>query len=420
MGSIAPYVFLGILALFIVLCIYVWKHKEEILEKAGIELPPALQGFRKKEKNQRIHPNSKGLKKLHKSKPAPSQEVKKAPNPKPKNIKKNDESKEPKNKEDDRISDLTIQTQDSPISSLMINNPGTLLICNTKSHTSFLFAVGSLDFGLYPFKQQFQLSEDDILALASIQLKDNFQILYALSTQKCIQSSAITFNDEAKAVTSKGQFEVNNAFQKSIQKLLATPDGDHVFALTDHELFTIYSNTGQLQFQQSFPQKKCHDFQVSRDFKKLYISTNCNIECYSIENIGKPNISLKKISAVTTNSIIISLTYFEKTKQITCAAIDGSISVFKEKMEQGTALRFNSTGVRIIRASPTSTLMAVISQKSKLQIVDIKSGTLLAQLDEVHKGDVHFIEWATKGNWIFVASKTKPGIEIFSTSLDKK
>jgi hypothetical protein len=92
------------------------------------------------------------------------------------------------------------------------------------------------------------------------------------------------------------------------------------------------------------------------------------------------------------------------------------VTVFKEDITKGVANRFNSTGVRLAQASPHTPFLALISQRSKLQIVNLETAVLYSQLDSVHRGEVHFLEWNGNGTWLFVASKSEPNIECFHMS----
>ncbi|OHT08331.1 hypothetical protein TRFO_04955 [Tritrichomonas foetus] len=416
-----PYFFLGIIIILILSCVYTYKHKEEIFEMAGIELPGATK--KPKKVNQRVRPNAKRTGKMygnksHKQDVVNRNETKSQPDlvnkptvvkPKPKPVPKTHEEEE----DEKRISDVTISTKGTPLSAFVLNTAGSLLICSGKNHKSFLFAIGGLDFNMMPLEQYFELDTCDIPVLCSLQPDGEFHIVYAHGNRQSLSSSQITFDDEAKPVITKSSFNVPNAYIKNIQKISSDPKGKYVVTLVDHELLNIYNPKGELLFKQHFENKKCSDFAILRDFSKIAVSSGAKVFVYRIVETPLVQLELDATVTVSSNAPVVSLSFSEKTHQLVVAASDGLITVYKEQPESGVDLRLKSSNVKIVRASPTSDFLAIISQKSKFQLVNMSTGEMYSQLDTVHEGEAHFLEWSFSGKWLFVGSKQKPNIETF-------
>lgn len=422
-----PYFLIGLFILFVISGMYAWKHKEEIFEIAGLDLPPQLQGKvnKKKAAAHGPRPNAKAKNRFKVTKKtvpepqeAPIKRTKKPAVPKPKSKPKKEIAD---NGEEERISDLAIETKGAPLSAFCMNQNGTLLICNGKDHKSFLFAIGSLDYKLYPLEQFFELDPNqDINHVATlIDEVKGLRIVYSLLHQKTIVEAKIDFREEdAQAVPTLTNLSIPNAFKNTIQKLVCDPLSRYIITLTDSSTITVYDEDGKKVFQQVFEQKHCSDFIFTRNFETFILAQGSKLEVFSI--ITSPTFSLIPLTTLSVTASINSVTYSEFTHQIICSSLDGIITIFKEKMAEGHKARLNSKGVRIVRASPTSEYLAIISGCSKLQIADLKTTALYAQLDTVHKGEIHFAEWNLSGSWLFFGSKQFPNIECINFNTDEK
>ena len=406
-----PYILVGCVILLIVVSIYAYKHRNEILREV---FPDQFKNEKKVSKNAKIRPNAKG-KSFRGRKPVAKEEVKQR-TPKP-NVESNRQRKKRReaetteeNEEDSRISDLTLDTKDNPLSAMTVNGKGTLLIASGKKHMSFLFAITGLDYQMIPFVQQFTLDEGDVTAVSALQANDTFQLVYSENKSKTISASTITFDDEAKVVVTKNDFNVQR-YSKSVQKVTCETNGKYVMMLTDSQQLRIFDNHGDLLHELQRKDKKSSELCVTSDFKRLALATGSSVEIFNI--VETPIINLSPHHTVKLNASVVSTTWAEKTGQLIAATTDGLITVFKKDVKDGVFLKFNSTGVRIVKACPSSQYLAIISGRAKLQIVRIDTGQMYSQLDTVHRGGVHFIEWSINGKWLFVASKAAPNIEVF-------
>ena len=426
-GSWIPYLIIGCFVLLIISCIYVYKHKEEMMEITGIELPGMTEKRKKQNKNVRL--NAKRTGKMYGSKNQRKTESD-STNSTNKVINRKTETQNPstnssqqqknnnKDKKDNdasgeddetRISDVPIITN-TPLTACALTNTGTLLMCAGKNHQFFLFTIGNLDYQLFPFQQTFELDNNDIPAICSLQRENSFQIIYAKPSTLSLASSFFTVDDEAKPIIEEGTFKVPNAFVTSIQKIISSPGGKYILSLVDKSKLCIYDPTGKLLTKQTFNQPKCLDFAVLRDFSRIAVSCGKTISIY---RINQTPLKLELEDTVTVSETVLSLSISEKTHQLVAACADGSISIFKEPASSGAALRFKCSGVKLVRAAPTSDFIAIISKKSRLMLVSMITGELASQLDITHEGDANFLEWSLNGNWIFIGSNQKPNISTF-------
>ena len=321
--------------------------------------------------------------------------------------------------EDNRISDLTLDTKGTPLSAMAINGPGTLLICTGKNHQSFMFAIAGLDFQMFPFVQQFTLHDGDISAISVLQPPEKFILVYSDAAQKDLSASLITFDDEAKVVTTALDFSAP-LYKQSIQKMYCESNGKYVMILVDRQIVRVLDEKGALVHELVMPDKKCSDMCINSDFTKVAISCGSTVEIYDI--VETPLVNLVEYHKLKCNAAVVSMSWSKKTGQLVVASAEGLITVFKSDPKQGVALKFNSSGVRLVRACPESEFLAILSGKSKLQIVNTETGALYSQLQAVHRGEAHFLEWSVSGRWLFVASKAEPNVEVFHfvPSEDKK
>ena len=398
--------------LFIVAGVYSYRHKKEILREVYPEMfeNPKKQGAR----SAKPRPNAKSKSFHGKHGPVSEEPVKRTP-------KSNVESNRAKRRrlakeaheeceEEARISDITMDTKGTPLSAMALNGFGTLLMCSGKNHQSFLFAVAGLDYQMLPFVQQFTLDEGDISALASLQPPERFLIVYAESGKKELAASTITFDEEAKAVCTKAEFKAPG-FKQNVQRLYCSLNGKYVMTLADRQVVRVYDETGEVMHELVMPEKKCADMCVTADFKRVAVACGSSVEIYDI--VETPIVSLQLYHKLKCNAAVVSMSWAKKTSQLVVASAEGLITVFKSDPKQGVSLKFNSTGVRIVRVSPESEYLAIISGKSKLQIVRIDTGSLYSCLQTVHHGEAHFLEWSLNGKWLFVASRQEPNIEGF-------
>ena len=424
-----PYFFLAVVVLLVISCVFAYRHKEEILEAAGIDIP----GIKDKPKHKAKQRGRMNTKRGGKAQAARlrnenqvinrnSQQQKQAPKANIPQQQKGKQGNQDENEEEEsRLSDVPISTKDTALSAMIINNIGTLMICQGKDRHTFLFAINSLDYGLYPLNQYFELDPTcDIVALCSFHYDNNFNVVYANDKTKCLLSKSITFDEEAKPIVSDFDFRVNNAYVKNIQKIVSTPNSKYVVSLVDHSTLNFYNHKGNLVHTQDFKNKRCNDFATLEDFSKIAISSNNEIFVYRY--LETPMVSLELDSTVKVNATVISLSYSEKTHQLVAASSDGLIYVFKDPPDSGIAFRFNCTNVKLVRASPKTDFLAIISQKAVLQVVDMSTGVPYSQLNNVHDGEVHFAEFSKNGSWFFVGSKQKPNIQTFcfNTEDEKK
>jgi WD40 repeat protein len=136
--------------------------------------------------------------------------------------------------------------------------------------------------------------------------------------------------------------------------------------------------------------------------------------------ICAPLAKIESHHLLNASSAVTSITFSEKRKQLIVATSNGLISVFKTDPKAGIALKFNCTSVKLVRAAPATDYLAIISQRAKLQLVDLESGKLVSQLEKVHQGEVNFLEFSGTGSWLFVASKTEANIEGFELDFESK
>ncbi|KAK8835587.1 hypothetical protein M9Y10_042473 [Tritrichomonas musculus] len=425
-GSWIPYVIIACFIILVLSCIYVYKHKEEMMEITGIELPGMTEKRKKQNKNVRL--NAKRTGKMYGSKnqrkidsPADNSANKiinrktEAQNPSSNSSQQQNKNKSKKegdasgDDEETRISDVPIITN-TPLTACALTNTGSLLMCAGKNHQFFLFTIGNLDYQLFPFQQTFELDSNDILAVCSLQKDNTFQIIYTKSSTLSLASSYFTVDDEAKPLISEGTFKVPSAYISSIQKIISSPGGKFVLSLVDKSILNVYDSNGTLLTKETFGQAKCLDFAVLRDFSRIAISCGNKINIY---RINQTPFKLELESSVTVSQTVVSLSISEKTHQLVAACADGSITIYKEPADSGVALRFKCSSVRIVRAAPTSDFVAIISRKSRLMLVNITTGELVSQLDMTHEGDANFLEWSLNGNWIFIGSNQKPNISTF-------
>jgi WD40 repeat protein len=239
--------------------------------------------------------------------------------------------------------------------------------------------------------------------------------VYAEARQKRISVVEISIDTHAHVVVSPSSFAVQT-YRSSIQGLSTSPDGKLIMALTDRQLLRIFGIDGTTLLEHNFAPKFCSELLVKNDFSQAFLVSGTSVEIFSL-TIGT-TIEIKSDHVLNVASPIQSITFAEKRKQLIVASTDGLITLFKPDVKAGIALRFNSSHVRIVRASPASDHLAIISQKAKLQLVSMETGALYSELEKVHNGDVHYLQWSVNGNWIFVASKTEPNIETFSLAPD--
>lgn len=432
-GSWIPYLIIGCVVLLIFSCVYVYRHKEEMMEITGIELPGMTEKHKKQNKNVRLNAKrtgkmygSKNQRKIENTKNDSKDKItnrktevqSRSTNSSQRTNRKTEVQGQNKSKkesdpsgDDDeaKISDVPIITN-TPLTACALTNSGTLLMCAGKNHQFFLFTIGNLDFQLFPFQQNFVLDGNDIPAICSLQRDNSFQIIYAKPNSTSLSSSFFTVDDEAKPLISEGNFKVPSAFVTSIQKIVSSPGGKYVLSLVDKSQLNIYDSTGTLLTKEVFGQPKCLDFAALRDFSRIAVSCGNTINIY---RINQTPFKLELDSKVTVSQTVVSLSISEKTHQLIAACADGMITIFKEPADSGVALRFKCSSVRIVRACPTSDFIAIISRKSRLMLVNISTGELVSQLDITHEGDANFLEWSFNGNWIFIGSNQKPNISTF-------
>jgi WD40 repeat protein len=394
--------------------IYTFKHKKEILE----ELMPDQMAKKPGKKVGRARPNAK-MTNFHASKPRPPENAVFRRPPPQASMPRKQKPQEILTKEDadNEISDFTIETKGTPLSAMIVTHNGMMIVCSGKNHQSFLFAIGGMDYNQCPLMQQFVLHEDDITALSSYHIGDNFQIFFADSKKHIISSSTITFDAEVKAVATPSAF-VPQPYKSSVQKLACDPDSNFVLMIVDRSFLKICGPSGAVLFEHTFPDKKVQEVCIDRQFTKLAVASGSRIEIYNF--IKVPGFKLDLIYSTDLPAAINSISYSEKRKQFIAATAEGQITVFKEDIKKGTALKFSAASVRLVRASPTRNQLAIISQKAKLWLVDLETGDLTHKLDVVHRGDVHFLEWAVNGNWLFFGSKASPDIEVLHLDINDK
>jgi WD40 repeat protein len=390
--------------------IYVYKHKKEFMR----EIFPDLADPDKKKKPRNPRPNARRYPKQNPNRPvAPDPVVSRKPKPPPKHAKSEEDE------DDDRISDITIDTEKSPLASMTISPNGRLLICAGQDRSAFLFAINCLELPMYPLDQHFTVLDSEITQLITIQpdvdsdgpieTKSQLRVVYNNHRRKTIESGAVLFDDEVKAYVSPFPF-TTQSYHSSIQKLCTSPRSDRIALVTDRQLIRILDHTGKQLFEYILPDKKCHDAVVTAAFDRLIIAYGAAVQVFAIEE------EIIFQGAVSLPAQVLSVTYSETRHQIIAACAGGLVLVLKKDISQGPAMRFNSTGARIVRASPKTDFLAIIAKRTKMQIVNLESGMLSNQLDTVHNGEVHFLEWSAAGTWIFVASKTEPNIECFHMS----
>ena len=423
-GSWIPYLIIGCIVLLIFSCVYTYKHKEEMMEITGIELPGMTEKRKKQNKNVRLNTKRTGKmygsKNQRKSESAKNDSTNKITNTKSETKKSNTSTSQQKNKtkkdsepsgDDDeaQLCDVPIITN-TPLTACALVNSGVVLMCAGKDHQFFLFTIGNLDYRIYPLQQVFEIDNNDIPAICSLQREDSFQIIYAKPSTGSLNSSFFRVDDEVNPVISEGTFKVPSAFVTSVQKIISSPGGKYVLSLVDKSQLNVYDYNGGLITKEVFGQSKCLDFAVLRDFSRIAVSCGNTINIY---RINQTPFKLELDSKVTVSQTVVSLSISEKTHQLIAACADGYISIFKEPADSGVALRFKCSSVRIVRACPTSDFVAIISRKSRLMIVNITTGELVSQLDITHEGDATFLDWSLNGNWLFIGSNQKPNISTF-------
>jgi WD40 repeat protein len=341
--------------------IYVYKHKKELMRERFPDMAEAEN--KKKPRNPR--PNARRHPKPNPHRPVDPEPVvarKKKAAPKPAVATSEEEG------EENRISDITIDTENTALASMALSPNGALLVCACRDRTAFLFAVTCLEVQMYPLTQHFTVVDGDVTQLIAIQPEGGLRVVYNENRRKTIDSCSIAFEDDVKAFVSPCPF-TSHSYRSSIQKLCASEQSDMIVLITDRQLIRVLDSAGTQIYEHTLPDKKCSDAVLTTAFDRLIIAYGAAVHVFAVE---AEEIVFQ--GAASLPAQVVSVTYSETKQQIIAACADGLVLVLKKDYTEGPAMRFNSTGVRIVTASPKTDFFAIISQRAKMQIVNLESG----------------------------------------------
>jgi WD40 repeat protein len=415
-NSWTPYILIAFLLILAVSLFYGWKHRKDLLR----EFFPEDADPRKQKRAQKPRLNAKsGKYKPNKATEQDNPVQRATPSPKPKPNPKSAPTpteSQPEAPDDNRISDVTLETDSNPITSLQLSHNGLLLLATGKKQVGFMWALAHLEIGRFPLTRDFPLDAGDIVAISSIFVDEHLALIYADSREKTIKAMEVSFDKEIRAILTPSSF-ATQTFQNSVQGLVASGDGTYVMVLADRQFLRLLGPKGPTHTEYKFAHKECSGLVVKFDFSQAFVSYGNSVEIFDV--ICAPLGKIESNHILKGSSAVVSIAFSEKRQQLIVATKDGLISVFKSDPKAGIALRFNSTSVRIVRASPTTDELAIISHRAKMQIVDLESGKLMFQLEKVHNGEVNLLEFSGSGNLLFAASKSAPNIEAFSLVRDE-
>ena len=413
-----PYALIILVVVLISGCVYVWKHRAEVFEMAGIDPPdlPGLEMKKKTKKNKPIHLGRKNVPKVRA--PEPQKEtsqnlgnqnevVKRAPK-RP--------AKEPKiitrNK---GLSDLPLETNNVSVKSLQMNKEGFLTVVG-KDKVCHLFVSQYLDAAPEMLTQHFELDQFEVTNAAMIRAP-RIKIVYTENQHKNLVIASIAMDEEKAVFKVEDRKIVEKAYASTCQGLIAHPNGEYIAMICDSKALKVFNAEGESISEETFEGKKITTIAANNDYSRFFVGVGASIVVFDWNS--KKRLLTQKC-AIETKISVLSMAYSQNTGELVAVTNDNIVTLYNKKIESGKVKeQWEVKGARLVIASPQDPYIAIFCAKAQMKIVQIKTGKVYADLNESHEGYIDFASWSVDGKWIFTASKAKPKVESFRFSVDK-
>ncbi|EAY12477.1 hypothetical protein TVAG_128910 [Trichomonas vaginalis G3] len=412
-----PYIMIGLIVLFVCSCIYVYKHRAEVIEMAGIE-PPNVPGFQtekhvKKPKGPR--PNAKKAAKImpqHQAQAIAEEEAKNRPKQDPKKQARQENKKVNIIRRNKGRSDLPLNTNESALKSMSINNEG-FLCAVSKDRIFHLYYTDFFNISPTMLTQQFELDKFEITNAAFVR-SEGLKVVYTENAHKKLIIANLKLDDESKFVIDSRN-EIENVYKSACNAIIVHPEAKYIALHLDNNKIVFYNMQLQEIGKISFEGKKINHVVPSHDYNRLFIAVGASIEVFDWSKT-----EWKQFCTVPTKAVVTAMAFCAKTGELVVATADGLLTVYTYKIQQNKARNvWEIQGIRLLTASVFSASLAIVSGKGKLTIVDLKDGKVSGALNEMHEGEVNFLQFSNDDAWIFVGSRSKPNIESYRFA-DKK
>lgn len=413
-----PYAMVLLGILFICSCVYIYKHKEEVMEMAGIDAQnvPGMNTNKRVKKQRGPHPNAKKSAKIlpqHQAQQIAEEEEKNRPKEQPKKVIKREQKQTNVIRRNKGRSELPITTNDSAAKCMMINDEGFLSVV-TKDRMFHLFFTEFLHISPSMLTQHFELDKFEVTN-AGFMRSNGIKIVYTENVHKKLVIADTALDEESKFYI-KDRLEVENVYKSTCTALVIHPQAEFIGLLVDNNKFVVYDVEGKLLTTISFEGKKIMHAVPTPDHSRIFFAVGASIEVYDYKK-GE----FKQFCTVPTKASITSMAYAVKTGELVVATSDGLLTVYTSKIQQNKARNvWEIKGIRLVVASVYSPTIAIVSGKAKLTVVNLKDGKVQGALEELHEGEVNFLTFSNDDAWIFCASRSKPNIESYRFNTDKK
>jgi len=409
MGLILAIVIIGLLLLMGYSFYYVYNHRDEVFEVTGIEIPlmPWMKQKRVK-KVQKHRPNAKA-KYFHQN--SKSQVVEPQARSQPRKQKTENKSEKIIYKKTS-LSDYTIETDNSPIKDMCLGQNGIIASVSKDGKCGF-YVTSTLDEAHQVLTQNFLLDSNEITSISLLH-EDQMKICYALKKNKTLVVSKLKLNKETESFEPTEPLVFSDLYTKALNYLQANPSGKYIVLVVDHNIIKIINTKGDVLCSKEFENLKITSFLYHGQSEHIYIGTNNSIEVVRVANNGE---HLELVCTIPSKSQIVSLAYCSSTKELVSLSSNNSVTVYNSKIQTKKVREvWEVPSSRIVVASDSKPYIAIICGKSAIKVVSMKDGSIIGEVSEAHKGEIHHAIFSQAVEWLFLASKSQPNIESFKLS----